>query len=294
MPDGWEVQYSLNPLNATDAADDPDLDGLTNLEEYQTGTDPTDDDTDGDGYLDGVDPDPLDPDIPGSNFALDFDGSNDYVDCGNDASLVITGALTVEIWFKPDTLVGLSKTLISKGQSGFSYQYGSYGLYLSFTGYLYWDLYFTDGSTYERRTISYRPTGGFQTDLWYHVAGVWDGTLNTGAIKLYMNGQLVGTNTPTKSQLNAPSGNYNLTIGRNTYSQSMYFNGAIDEVRILSRALNSTEILTDYNAPFGQYAPQPDTVVWYHLDEGEGSSIGDASGNGHTGTIYGALWIERN
>jgi hypothetical protein len=41
MPDGWELQYGLDPLNPSDAAQDLDGDGLTNLEEYQLGTDPT-------------------------------------------------------------------------------------------------------------------------------------------------------------------------------------------------------------------------------------------------------------
>ncbi|MFX0093668.1 MAG: hypothetical protein ACFFBD_18090, partial [Candidatus Hodarchaeota archaeon] len=41
MPDGWEVQYGLNPLSATDADQDADNDGLSNLAEYQGGTNPT-------------------------------------------------------------------------------------------------------------------------------------------------------------------------------------------------------------------------------------------------------------
>jgi hypothetical protein len=39
MPDGWEVQYSLNPL-MDDTLLDPDMDGLTNLMEYEQGTNP--------------------------------------------------------------------------------------------------------------------------------------------------------------------------------------------------------------------------------------------------------------
>ncbi|WP_019675406.1 GlyGly-CTERM sorting domain-containing protein [Arsukibacterium perlucidum] len=40
MPDDWEVQFSLNPLDASDASSDKDNDGFTALQEYQNGTNP--------------------------------------------------------------------------------------------------------------------------------------------------------------------------------------------------------------------------------------------------------------
>jgi hypothetical protein len=51
MPDGWEVQYGLNPL-VNDASGDADSDGLANLQEYTNSTDPTDSDSDDDGLSD--------------------------------------------------------------------------------------------------------------------------------------------------------------------------------------------------------------------------------------------------
>ncbi|NOQ55625.1 MAG: hypothetical protein GQ477_02340, partial [Nanohaloarchaea archaeon] len=41
--------------------------------------------------------------------ALDFDGADDYVNCGNDSSLDITSAITIEAWVKSDSpkLIGL-------------------------------------------------------------------------------------------------------------------------------------------------------------------------------------------
>lgn len=41
LPDTWEQQYGLNPLDARDAALDTDNDGLTNLQEFEQGSDPT-------------------------------------------------------------------------------------------------------------------------------------------------------------------------------------------------------------------------------------------------------------
>jgi hypothetical protein len=40
MPDWWENLHGLDPFDPSDAGDDPDMDGLTNLDEYLAGTDP--------------------------------------------------------------------------------------------------------------------------------------------------------------------------------------------------------------------------------------------------------------
>jgi hypothetical protein len=53
LPDEWETSFGLDPDDGTDAKIDSDQDGLTNLEEWQVGTDPKNSDTDGDGINDG-------------------------------------------------------------------------------------------------------------------------------------------------------------------------------------------------------------------------------------------------
>ncbi len=42
LPDPWEAQFNFDPENAADAAQDADGDGLSNLDEYLSGTDPRD------------------------------------------------------------------------------------------------------------------------------------------------------------------------------------------------------------------------------------------------------------
>jgi hypothetical protein len=53
IPDDWKIAHGLDPNDPYVAMEDPDHDGLTNLEEYQVGTDPNNPDTDGDGLSDG-------------------------------------------------------------------------------------------------------------------------------------------------------------------------------------------------------------------------------------------------
>jgi len=65
MPDWWEDANGLDKDDPDDATSDNDSDELTNLEEYQHGTDPNNADTDGGGVDDGDEvargTDPLDP-----------------------------------------------------------------------------------------------------------------------------------------------------------------------------------------------------------------------------------------
>jgi len=53
IDDDWETANGLNPSDATDADLDGDVDGLTNLQEYQNNTDPSNWDSDADGMADG-------------------------------------------------------------------------------------------------------------------------------------------------------------------------------------------------------------------------------------------------
>ncbi len=53
LPDAYEIANGLNPYDPNDGSQDPDHDGLTNLQEFQLGTNPTVADTDGDGLNDG-------------------------------------------------------------------------------------------------------------------------------------------------------------------------------------------------------------------------------------------------
>ena len=106
MPDGWEYQYGLNPTSPLDADQDFDNDGwdydrnlavsideyFTNLQEYLNGTDPTNNDTDGDSMFDGWEAyynlNPADP----SDANLDSD--NDGYDANRDGFVLLAEPYT--------------------------------------------------------------------------------------------------------------------------------------------------------------------------------------------------------
>ena len=57
-----------------------------------------------------------------NNYSMNFDGSNDYINAGNDGSLAISGDFTISLWVNQTTTTAFSY-LLDKGGAGSSINY---------------------------------------------------------------------------------------------------------------------------------------------------------------------------
>lgn len=166
-----------------------------------------------------------------NNAAMSFNGTDQYIDGGNDSSLQITGDLTLSAWVKVSSHVNYGG-IISKLQTGGSYNGyqitlgGSSGTFRFYTG--------SSGGVDITAT-------GFSTGVWYHICGVINHSSNVAT--LYINGSSVGTDTSFNAQSNVSN---SLKIGQD--NNSNYFNGDIDEVAIFNKALSLSEVGLIYDA----------------------------------------------
>ena len=182
--------------------------------------------------------------------ALEFDGSGyvEMVDPGSN-DFDITAGLTLALWVRPDALGG-TQVLISKD--------GAYELELGKLGLAVWDLRVNNG-------VEGTATTAITEGVWQHLAVTWDGT----TVRYYRNGQPDGTD-PFSGPIN--TNNENIGIGARPSTPAnggpvFHFLGAIDDVRIHSRALSDVEIadlfvttMSDISPP-QRSNPFPDRVV---------------------------------
>lgn len=161
--------------------------------------------------------------------ALDFDGGNDYVDCGNDASLNITGAVTVTAWIKLAD-AGIDQK-VAGNQDGIA---GGYKM----TVYSNNKVEFEIRDSGNNAVLNRNEPGGtvLTTDVWYHVAGVY---FQGNYIRTYVNGDL-DRPMSTASVLGSTSGD--LILGRESFDTLYFFDGLLDDVRIYDRAMSGAEI----------------------------------------------------
>jgi histone H3/H4 len=166
-----------------------------------------------------------------SGKALEFDGSNDYVDCGYDSSLDITDAITVEAWVNAK-LSTANQVIVDKYKPGV----GGYMLDVRSTGNFGFLVIFSDGGDGIARS-------SMTTNEWIHLVGVYNGIGNT---YLYINGNLTDSDYDA-GKTTLITNDKSATIGY-PYTRFNYFNGAIDEVAIYNRALSPEEINAHYLA----------------------------------------------
>ncbi len=155
------------------------------------------------------------------NTALDFDG-NDVINISESTAMNFTSAVSYGAWFKADSLSNWAG-IISRIQSwpnGYNLQVGTTQRIACG-----WGTYTNSDNM---------PVTG----QWYHAVCVYDGT----QMRLYVNGVLQSDiDTGTLNQ----SAN-DMKIGVFYTSNSLYFDGQIDEVFVFNRALSATEVADIY------------------------------------------------
>ncbi|HEY2479284.1 MAG TPA: LamG domain-containing protein [Solirubrobacterales bacterium] len=205
--------------------------------------------------------------------AMQFDGEDDYLSVADSEDLDLTEEFTLEGWIRPESS-GYWRTLLVKQDShspGYSYLlYGG-----DPSGHV--DAYMaTGGGEHADEGVGAAPK-----DVWTHIAATFDGAY----LRLYVDGELVATTAA--SPLEASDGE--LWIGGNDIWNE-FFDGRIDEVRIYDRALNVAEVGSDMEAPI--VTPKQGPVAAYSFDEGEGTTVEDTTGDGHTATIEDGIWTD--
>ncbi|MCS7187422.1 MAG: DUF6067 family protein [Armatimonadota bacterium] len=169
--------------------------------------------------------------------ALDFDGADDYVDCGDNERLRINGALTLTVWLK--TLSKAQQYIISK--------FG-WNIYLSEGNVIpHFETLADDG--YEWLTVGAKKP--LPLNEWAFVAGVYNPEAQR--MEIYVDGVLEGSK-PRKGGFGSIYRS-KLMIGRYTVGSSFYFDGLIGEVRIYERALSAEEIQRLYKAGLQRIEP---------------------------------------
>ncbi len=178
------------------------------------------------------------------DFALDLDGSNDWVRVADDPDLDFgTGDFSIDAWIRTTDSSG---TIVSKRVYNGSSRW---------TGYIF----MINGNrlllqmatvTQNWRNFQSAPLTGLTDGRWHHVAVTVDRNNSSGG-RMYVDGSLVYTFNPT-SRTGSLSNGAQLEIGRTNGNSwggaTFYLDGTIDELELFKRSLPASEVLGLFQA----------------------------------------------
>lgn len=218
--------------------------------------------------------------------AVKFLSTGDYLDCGTGSSLNIAGnQITLSTWIKsssPSSNQGiLIKGPLASSQGEYSMMLYENKVYLRLNGAVG-----TAGEIISKTLLA--------ADTWYHIVATYDGANQY----LYINGVLDNKKAFTDNINDSASDSLKIGV---YYTTDYPFLGTIDEVKVYPYVLSPAEIKTEYNrgavmmlgvaptstATSGMDPGGAPPVGWWKMDEGSGTLVMDATGNGNNGTLSG-------
>lgn len=202
-----------------------------------------------------------------NKYGLDFDGSNDYVDCGNSASVQRNGTqnLTLEAWVKPNG--GVWVAVVSKFVHTASAEGYSLEIFSDNKPSL---LFGNNWNDWNAATSNTALTAG----VWSHIAATYDGS----TVKVYVNGALTQSVAWTNGLTDSGT---DLLLG--SRSGTTFFSGQMDEVRVWTIAKTEAEIRESMCRTL--VGNEAGLAAYYRLDQIDGSTTYDLTSNANNGTL---------
>ena len=240
--------------------------------------------------------------------ALSFDGQGDYVDLGEDESLLYAfadGDFTFEFRMRTDATQAarLMGRFARAGRSGGSY------VNLTDQGKLLFFMYADNGRNPQSVTSKRRVNDG----QWRHVTAVREGPV----VSLYVDGALEATNRYEKTCVLRQG--ISMYLGTEWIGDKETYKGLLDEVRFYRRALTPEEVKGNFEgrvvrAQRPKSGERPDKgasakvaeapssdgaagivreglLSYWSFDEGKGDTAGCSAG-GKAARLHGASWAE--
>ena len=203
--------------------------------------------------------------------ALSFCNSNAYATLPTGAVSSLTGDYSVSVWVNPASNTAWQRVFdIGSSSNASMFLTVNDGSELRYA-------ITTSGAGGEQRLNSSNPKT-LPLNQWSLVTVTVAGTTGT----MYVNGQVVATNTAMTVHPSAFGQSTRNYLGKSQYSDPA-LNGAVDDFNIYNRALSAAEVAT---LASGQ--PGAGNVVHYAFDEAGGTTLVDSSGAGRTGTVVAA------
>jgi len=164
-----------------------------------------------------------------NNFALSFNGSDEYISAGNPTELQFTSDFSISGWFKSSSAT--NQRIVSKDDG----TNRSYLVQLQSNGKVRAQIYTGGGTAQVNESVS-----GFGDGNWHHFVFTFENGVST---KLYIDNAAPTVDSVVSAIDNDPA---DFEIGRKGNSTN-YFNGDIDEIAVWNRVLSADDIQRIYN-----------------------------------------------